>query len=126
MIPPMVATTVAALPPKGLMVAEEPEADMVDVGPAAEAPVPLTVEFEPATAGAVVEGDAAAAPDELAVSVAEAPVVEAAGAAVAAQAQTADAAAWTWIPVTAPQAESTQFWAADAMMAAEAVLHWQA
>ncbi len=49
-----------------------------------------------------------------------------AGAAVATQSQTAAAAVWTAIPVTGPQAETTQPRAAEAMAADWDALHGQA
>lgn len=55
----------------------------------------------------------------------DAAVVEA-GAAVATQSQTALAAVWTARPVTAPQAETTQPRAAEAIAADWDELHWQA
>lgn len=70
-------------------------------------------------AGAAVVVATDAALDEL-----EACVVDAG--AEAAQAQTAEAEAWTARPVTAPQPETTQLRAALAMAADWDALHWQA
>jgi len=70
-------------------------------------------------AGAAVVAGIEAALDEL-----EAWVVDAG--AEAAQAQTAEAEAWTARPVTAPQPETTQLRAALAMAADWDALHWQA
>ncbi len=70
-------------------------------------------------AGAAVVAGTEAALDEL-----EAWVVDAG--AEAAQAQTAEAEAWTARPVTAPQPETTQLRAALAMAADWVALHWQA
>lgn len=70
-------------------------------------------------AGAAVVSGAEVGLDEL-----EAWVVDAG--AEAAQAQTAEAEAWTARPVTAPQPETTQLRAAEAMAADWDELHWQA
>jgi len=90
----------------------------IDVGYKVALSVETTL-VEVVDAGAAVVTGTEAALDEL-----EAWVVDAG--AEAAQAQTAEADAWTARPVTAPQPETTQLRAALAMAADWDELHWQA